>query len=80
MFKEKGYSRYIYQNKLPCFQHDLSYGIFENLTRRTVPDKILRGKAFNMAKNPKYDGYKRSLALLAYKTFDKLTSAGSVKN
>ena len=73
MFKEKGYSRYIYQNKLPCFQH-------ENLTRRTVPDKILRDKAFNMAKNPKYDGYKRSLALLADKTFDKLTSAGSVKN
>ena len=30
--------------------------------RRTAPDKILRDKAFNTAKNPKYDGYQRGLA------------------
>ena len=30
-------------------------------TRRTTSDKILHDKAFNIAKNPKYDGYQRGL-------------------
>ena len=34
-------------------------------------DKMLRDKAFNMAKNSKYDGYQRSLALMVYNFFDK---------
>ena len=50
-FKETGDSRYIYQNKLDnaCFQHDIAYGDFKDLTRRTASDKILRDKA--MGKN-----------------------------
>ena len=53
-FKEKGGSRYIYQNELDraCFQHNMTYGDFKDLTRRTVSDKILR----DYPKNPKYDG------------------------
>ena len=39
----------------------MAYGYFKDLTRRTASDKILRDKAFNIAKNPKYDGYKRGL-------------------
>ena len=35
----------------------MAYGDVKNLTRRTVSDKILCNKAFNIAKNPKYDGY-----------------------
>ena len=35
----------------------MSYGDFKELTRRTGSDKILRDKAFNIAKNSKYDGY-----------------------
>ena len=37
------------------FQHDMTYGEFKDLTRRTGSDKILCDKAFNIAKNPKYD-------------------------
>ena len=33
------------------------YGDFKNLTRRTASDKILRDKAFNFTKKPKYEGY-----------------------
>ena len=44
------------------FQHDMVYGGFEDLTRRTASDKILLAKAFNIAKHPKYDGYQRGLA------------------
>ena len=72
-FKETGDSRYIYQNELDkaCFQHDMAYGDFKYLTRRTASDKILLDKAFNIAKNPKYDRYQRGIASMVYKFFDK---------
>ena len=37
-----------------CFQHDMAYGHFKDLAKRTASDKVLRDKAFNIAKNPKY--------------------------
>ena len=39
----------------------MAYGDFKDLKRRTFSDKVLRGKAFNNAKNPKYDGYQREV-------------------
>ena len=50
------------------------YGDFKDLTKRTTSDKILHDKAFNIAKNPKCDGYQRRLALMVFKLFDKKTS------
>ena len=38
------------------------YGNFKDLARRTASDKVLRDKAFNIAKNPKYDEYQRGHA------------------
>ena len=72
-FKETGDTSYIYKNELDkaCFQHDMAYGDFKDLKRRTASDKILRDKTFNVAKNPKYDGYQRGLASIVYKFFDK---------
>ena len=54
-FKETGDSWYIYQNELDkvCFQHDMAYGDFKNLTRRKASNKVLHNKPFNVAKNPK---------------------------
>ena len=51
-------SRYIYRNELDkaCFQHDMAYGDFKDLANRTAADKVLRNKAFNIPKDPKYDG------------------------
>ena len=45
----------------------MAYGDFKDLTRRTASDKILRDKAFNIAKNPKYDGYQKAFASMVYK-------------
>ena len=56
------------------------YEDFKDLTRRAASDKILRDKAFNIAKNPKYDGYQRGLASMAYKFFAKKTSSSGIKN
>ena len=52
-----------------CFQHDMAYGDFKDLTRKATSDKILRDKAFNIARNPKCDGYQISLASVVYKSF-----------
>ena len=52
---------------------------FKDLQKRTATDKVLRDKAFNIAKILKYDGYQRSLASMVYKFFDKKTSGGAIK-
>ena len=79
-FKQTGDSRYIYKNELDkaCFQHDIVYGDFKDLKKRTAADKVLRGKAFNIAKNPKYAGYQRGLASMVYKCFYKKTKGSGV--
>ena len=40
----------------------------------------MRDKAFNIAKNRKYDGYQRRAALLVYRSFDKKASGSGIKN
>ena len=40
----------------------MTYGDFKEQPRRTAADKVLSDKAFNIAKNPKYDGYQRDLS------------------
>ena len=62
-FKETGDSRYIYWNELDkaYFQHDMAYGDFKDLNRRTFADNVLCDKAFNITKDPKYDRYNLDL-------------------
>ena len=56
----------------------MAYGDIKDLKKRTAADKVLRDKAFNIAKNPKYDGYQRGLASMAYKFFHKKTKGSGV--
>ena len=81
-FKETGDKSYIYKNELDkaCFQYDMAYGDFKDLNRRTASDKVLRDKAFNIAKNPKYHGYQRGLTSMVYKFFDKKFAGSGVVN
>ena len=81
-FKETGNTSYIYKNELDkaCFQHDKAYGDFEEIKRRTASDKIFRDEAFNIAKNPKYDGNQRGLASMIYKFFDKKSEGSGIVN
>ena len=57
-FQETRDSRYIYQNKLDKahFQHDMAYGDFKDLPF----------KAFNTAKNLRYDRYQRGLTSMVH--------------
>ena len=56
----------------------MAYGDFKDLKRRKFFDNVLRDKAFNIAKNPKYDGDQRGLASIVYKFFDKKSKGSGV--
>ena len=81
-FKETGDTKHIYKNELDkaYFQHDMPYGDFKDLTRRTASGKVLRDKAFNIAKNPQYDEYQRGFASMVDKFFDKKSAGTGVAN
>ena len=49
------------------------------LTKRTDADKILKNKAFDIAKDSKYDGYQRGLASMVYKFFDSKVASPDKK-
>ena len=51
-FKETGDKKFLYRNELhkACFQHDMGYGGFKDLAKRTASDNVLRDKEFNIAK------------------------------
>ena len=81
-FKETGDTNYIYKNELDkaCFTQDAAYSGSKDPTKRTVADKILKYRAFNIAKDPKYDGCQRGLASVVYKFFDKNFKGSGAKH
>ena len=83
-FKETGdtNTNYIYKNELDktCFANDAAYSDSKELTKRTTADKILRNRAFHIAKYPKYDGYQRGLASMVYKFFEKKSKGSGAKH
>ena len=79
-FKRTGDTCYIYRNELDkaCFQHDSAYVDHKDLINRTEADKVLRDKAYDIASNPKYDGYQRGLANMVCKFFDKKSLGSAI--
>ena len=58
----------------------MAYGDFKDLTRKTDSDKILCDKVFNIAKNPKYDGYQCGIASMVHQFFYEKPSGSGIKN
>ena len=81
-FMQTGDTIYIYKNELDkaCFQHDMAYGKYKDLERKTQSDKVLKDKPFEISSNPKYDGYQRGLASMVYKFFGKKSKRSGIKN
>ena len=59
-----------------CFTHDAAYPDSKDLTKRTIADK---NRAFDITKDPKYDGYQRGLASMVYQYFDSKVSGSGAK-
>ena len=71
-FKRTGDTRLLYKNELDkaCFKHDSAYAKYKDVENRLISDQKLRNSAYDIASNPKYDGYQRGLARMVYNFFD----------
>ena len=80
-FKVTGDTNYVFKNELDkaCFIHDAAYSDSKDLTKRTIVDKNLKNRAFDIPKDPKYDGYQRGLASMVYKFFESNVSGSGAK-
>ena len=68
-FRDTGNLRHLFRNELDkaCFSHAVTYSNNKDLAKRTISDKILKERAYEIARNRKYDGYQRRLVRMAYK-------------
>ena len=74
--------KHLYRNELDkaCFDNDVAISDSKDLAKRTISDKILKDRAYEIATNPKYEGYQRRLAKMVYRFFDKKTELGASVN
>ena len=58
-FMQTGNTNFIYKNELgkARFQHNMHYGKSKDLAKKTQSEKVLRYKAFEIASDPKCDGF-----------------------
>ena len=75
---ETGDLKYIYKNKL--HKANSVYASSKYLANRTVSDKILKYRAYEIALNPNTDGYLRRLASMVHKLFNKKVELGAKAN
>ena len=79
-FRETGILKHLYRNELnkACFANDVAYSDSKDLANRTISDKILKDRAYKIARNRGYDGYQRASASMVYKVIDKKTGSGAI--
>ena len=77
-FRETGNLKHLYRNELDkaCFAHDAAYSDSKDLAKRTISDKILKDRAYETARNWKYNEYQGALESMVCKIFDKKTGSG----
>ena len=71
-FKCTGNINLLYKNALDkaCFKHDAAYPKYKDVEKRLIADDKLKNSAYDIARNPEYDGYQRGLASMVYKFFN----------
>ena len=62
-FRETGNLKHLYRNQLDkvCFVHDAAYSHSKDLTKRTISDKILKERAYEIDRNGEYHRYQKAL-------------------
>ena len=56
------------------------YMVILYVVKEQIQIKLLRDKSFEIASNPRYDGYQRGLASMVSKFFDKRSTGSGIKN
>ena len=74
-FRETGNLKHLYRNEVEkaCFANDAACS---DLAERTISAKILKDRAYEIARNCKCDAYQRAIASTVYKIFYKKTGLG----
>ena len=72
-FRKTGNLKYLHRNELDktCFTFDAVYSDSKDLATRFISDKILKDKAYEIARNWRYDEYQIALANMVYNFFDE---------
>ena len=78
-FREAGNLNHLYRSELDktCSAHDAAYSDSKDLAKRTISDKFLNDRAYEIVRN---HGYQRTLASMVYRFFDKETGSGKSVN
>ena len=63
----------MYKNQLDktCFQHDAAYNKYKDLKNITQSDIVLKNRAYEIAVDPKVDGFQRGLAAMVWRFFNE---------
>ena len=78
--RETGNWKHLRRSELnkASFANHAAYSDSKDLAKRTISDKILKDRPFEIAGNCNYDGYYRALASMVYNFFDKKTRSGAI--
>ena len=78
ILEEAGYLKHLYRNELgkACFAHYVAYPDSKVFAKKTISDKILKDRAYEIARNRNNDRYQRVLVSIFYKFFDMKIGSG----
>ena len=70
--RETGDSKHLYRNELDkaCFSHDAAYSDSKDFAKKTISDKTLKNKVYDIVKDRGYGRYEKALVSMVYKFFD----------
>ena len=70
---QTGNLKHLYRSELDeaCLAHDAIYSDSDDLAKTTISEKILKDRAYEIAKNSGYDEHQRALASMVNKLFRK---------
>ena len=75
---QTGNTDFIYKMNLIKLVFSMIWLMEKQKIKRTQSDKVLKVKVFEIASNPKYDGYQRGLASMVYPIFDKKSKGSGI--
>ena len=60
------------------FKHDAAYAKYKDVENRLITDNKLQNSAYDIASNPKYDGFQRGLASMVSTFFNSKVAPKTV--
>ena len=76
--RETGNLKHLHRNELnkACFAHDTGYSDSKDLAKGAISNKILKDRAYEIARNCRYNGHQKALASMVYIFFDNKIRLG----